>query len=50
MAECYSVSFIRSRPQDRMFGMNGALYYSRDEINVNEMSRSCAAYGEKRNA
>ena len=49
MTECYSFSFISSRQQDRMFGMNGVLYYSRDEIKVNEMRRSCAAYGEKRN-
>lgn len=50
MAECYNVSFTSSRQQGRMFAMNGVLYYPRDEIKVNEMGRSCATYGEKRNA
>jgi hypothetical protein len=45
MAECYNVSFI-CRQKDRIFGMNGVLYYSHDEITVDEMGRSCATYGE----
>ena len=39
MAERYNVSFMCSIRKDRIFGMNGVLYYSHDEIKVDEMGR-----------